>query len=120
VDLTIRFVEDVNLDEIEKFLGMKASKKKTKEEAKGKNKFARITFYTPRTRDFYPTEVLEKFLLKIHENIKKIPQVLKQHNGKASICIVIDKTQEIPSLYLSQTVIDILSECKIEFDVDYV
>ena len=119
VDLTLRFPEDVNLDEIEKILGMKATSKKTKQESKSKNKFARISFYTSRKRSPNPSQVLENFLLKIHENIKKVPEILKKYNGRAFLCLIMNFSEYVPTVFLSQTVIDILSECKIEFDLDF-
>ena len=116
--LHLKFLDDVDVDKIEKQIGIIAYKKTPLKESVGKNKSAKIWYKTQDKNNTLSDKVLENYILKMQEKFEIIKDICLKNNGKATLTMYYDQIQEKPYLKLTANQLKILADNNIDFELD--
>ena len=118
--LSLRVYEDIDIYEIEKKLGIKATKLTTFKNSLGKNKSAKLYIKTKEFSNIYTDEDFSKFV-NVFANKKDIlNEIQNKYKTELIFCVVFTSFKEKPCLSLNKDTIKLLSELNANYDIDFV
>lgn len=117
--LEFDFEKDINLDEFEKKIGIKAFKKTKLADSKGSHKTAKIRWRTQEFTEWNTDEILEKFVEKFVPKLESVQSMIKMFNGDGGVVIVFTRMKERPVIALTKKSINLLAKAELDFCVDY-
>ena len=117
--LQMNFKTDVDVEKVSKLIKLEPYKITPLSEAKGPNKTAKIWYRTKDFTEIYSDNMIDKFLKEVEENLKFLPELLKEFEGRCSLNLIFTGLNEFPVIGLSDYAIQTLAKLKINFYVDF-
>jgi len=123
INLILTFEKDINIDEVEKYIGIKAYRKSLLKESKigeDNKKSAKIWFKSREYSSENTYEVVEEFLISIYEKFKEIPSILNEFIGNFGVQLIFSSFDERPIIELTKKSIEILHNIGANFSVNFI
>lgn len=117
--LHLKFKKDIDVDAVEKYFGIKAYKKTTYKDSKGKEKTAKIWYKSKEFIDVNTHLVLEKFAQNMVVHLNDLKSFLIANDGVAIFTLYFTSAKERPIIELTPTVIGIFQKLGVSFEVDF-
>lgn len=120
LSLFLQFKQDVDLDALERKIGIMSYKKFPLAESRGKNKTAKIWFKTEDTMEPDTFEVVKNFIYEFKSRFEFIKKILDEFDGTSTLTLYYDEVDDKPYIRLSAEIMKILAENNVDFEVEMV
>ncbi len=117
--LHLMFKKDIDVDLTEEHFGIKAYKKTSYNEFKGKEKMAKLWYKSKEFTDVNTHLVLEAFIQKMATNFKDLKDYLESNDGSAVFTLYFTNAKERPIIELTTQAIDTFQKLGLSFEVDF-
>ena len=121
--LILEFEKDINVDELEKVIRIKAYRKNSLTNSligENNKKTAKLWLKSEDYENENTFEVLENYLISVQENFSNIKPILSDFNGKFCFQLVFNEALERPIIELTTKSIEILYNLGDSFSVDFI
>lgn len=117
--LLLQFDDDIDIDKLEKKLGLCAYRKNTLSESVGKNKTAKLWFKSNEYQNPDTFAVIEQFVDNLKYKLTLIKKVSDEYHGNSTLTLYFDNVNEKPYIRLSHKTMLLLAQNNITFGVDF-
>lgn len=119
ISLHLQFKKDCDVNKIEKFLGIESYRKNLLKDSVGENKTAKLWFKTIDYTNPDTYKVLCGFIKELSPKLSLVKEMINEFDGKATLTLYFEEFHDKPYIKLDYEEMNILSQNKIDFDVDF-